>query len=108
MRKPDSNPSALQRVVDRMREEGMTLPGFMRKVQDALKGSGSMGEKAKEQIIADFDAVVAEVLRTQHDAPLRAPAARPSAIRKPAKKAEKDWKALEAELEQELIRKFNL
>lgn len=104
MKKPDSNRSALQGMVDTMKAEGTDMPALMRKIQQALTGAGAMQDKQSDKLLEEFDAVVAEVLRWRKARRLRAPAAKPGS----ALQTEAEWKKLEAELEQELIRKFNL
>lgn len=104
MKKPDSSRSALQRMVDTMKAEGSDIPAVMRKIQQALAGPGDMPDKQSNKLIEEFDAVVAEALRWRRERRLRAPAANPKSMCQ----TEAEWKKMEAELEQELIRKFNL
>ena len=104
MKEPDSSLSALQRMVKAMKAEGADVPTFMRKIQQALTSPGEHPEGDQAQLTEQFDAAVAEVLRWRRASHLRAPAAKP----KSARQAEAEWKKLEAELEQELKRKFNL
>ncbi len=104
MKKPDSNRSALQRMVDTMKADGSDIPALMRKIQQALAGTGDMQDKHDNTLVDEFDAVVADVLQGRRTARLRAPAAKPAS----SQQSDAEWKKLETELEQELIRKFNL
>ncbi|HMP75072.1 MAG TPA: hypothetical protein PKE12_02135 [Kiritimatiellia bacterium] len=77
---------------------------LMQKLRQLLAGSVGMQPRETAAWMEDFDAAVAEALRLRRGRPLRAPAAKPKSKRE----ADEEWKKLEAELEQELIRKFNL
>jgi hypothetical protein len=104
MKKPETKQSALQRLAQRVQESGGDFPALMQQLRQALAGTGGMREKAKDTFVEDFDAVLAEALRVEAPPVCLAPAALPSA--KPDD--EEEWKKFERELEQELIRKFNL
>lgn len=104
MKKPDASSSALQRFAERLRECDGDLTTLMQKLRRASAESIDMQQKEPAGWIEEFDAVVAEALQLRRSKPLRAPASKP----KPMHEAEEEWNKLEAELTQELIRKFNL
>lgn len=102
MKKPVSNRVALERLVQRVRESGGNIPAVMQQLRQVL--AGDMKEKDQREWADDFDAVLAEALRAESMSPMPAPAALPE--EDPTETD--DWKKFEAELEQELIRKFKL
>ncbi len=104
MKKPDSKRSALQRLAQRVQESGGDFPAFMQQLLQTLSGPGGMRERAKDTMVEDFDAALAEALRAESQVSCLAPAALPT----DGDIDDEEWKKFEAELEQELIRKFNL
>ena len=105
MKRPDASSSALQRFAERLRECDGDLSTLMRQLRQSLAGSDEMQKRETAGWIEDFDEAVKEAVRLRRERPFRAPAAKPT----PAREAtEEEWKKLESELEQELIRKFNL
>jgi hypothetical protein len=104
MKKKESSQAALRRFSERMQECNGDFSVLLQKLQRALAEPDEVHEPETTRWIEDFDAMVAEAVRLRQGGPMRAPAAKPKSPRE----AEAEWKKLEAELEQELIKKFNL
>ena len=105
MKEQDSKRAAMERLLERLRQWGGDFSSFMRALDRAPGEEGALPPRERDAALADFEVALAEVLRENAHPPMRAPAALPG---KPTEEDVEDWKKFEAELEQRLIRKFNL